>query len=254
MIEPTPASPAPEDGERLSKRISRMMSCSRSEAEQYIAGGFVTVDGCVVEAPQFRVLDQQVAIAAGASLAPVLPVTLLWHKPAGATVTTALDPANPLLNAGNRFAGDRSGIRTLARHIRQQVCVSPLEPQASGLVVFSQDPRVKRKLQEEAALIEHETMVDVRGIVSDEVLARLNETPVIDGRAMLAAKVSRSRQAGESTGLRFAVKGNYPDQIRKMCQAVNLQLLASRRIRIGRMPVAGLQPGQWRYLLGYERF
>jgi 23S rRNA pseudouridine2604 synthase len=35
---------------------------------------------------------------------------------------------------------------------------------------------------------------------------------------------------------------------------VDLRILAMRRIRIGRVPLAGLQPGQWRYLAPHERF
>ena len=68
---------------RLSKRVADMVPCSRREAEQYIEGGWVRVDGQVVETPQFRVGTQTVVIDPKASLAPLLPVTLLLHKPAG---------------------------------------------------------------------------------------------------------------------------------------------------------------------------
>ena len=127
-------------GERLAKRLARQLSCSRSEAEQYIAGGFVTVDGTVVEAPQFRVLDEAaVALDPKASLGALVPVTLLAHKPAGVEATS-----DALLDPGNRFATDRSDIRPLKRHLQQQACGTPLETAASGLVVFTQDPRIPR--------------------------------------------------------------------------------------------------------------
>ena len=51
------------NGIRLAKRVADMVPCSRSDAEQYIEGGWVTVDGVVVEAPQFRVATQRVDIA-----------------------------------------------------------------------------------------------------------------------------------------------------------------------------------------------
>jgi len=44
---------------RLAKRLAESMPCSRGEAERYIAGGWVTVDGAVVEEPGARVLPQQ---------------------------------------------------------------------------------------------------------------------------------------------------------------------------------------------------
>lgn len=40
---------------RLSKRLIEQLGCSRREAELYIEGGWVTVDGVVVEQPQFKV-------------------------------------------------------------------------------------------------------------------------------------------------------------------------------------------------------
>ena len=43
-----------ERGERLAKRVAAMLSCSRREAELYIEGGWVRVEGVVVEEPQFR--------------------------------------------------------------------------------------------------------------------------------------------------------------------------------------------------------
>ena len=240
----------PGTGERLAKRLARQLSCSRSEAEQYIAGGFVTVDGTVVEAPQFRVLDEAaVALDPKARLGALVPVTLLAHKPAGVEATS-----DGLLDPGNRFATDRSDIRPLKRHLQPQACVTPLETSASGLVVFTQDPRIRRKLLEEAALVENETMVDVSGEVTPQALAQLTAGQVVGGRAMLAAKVSISRQADGRTGLRFAIKGCRPGQIGQMCEAAGLTVLSIRRIRVGRLPLAALPAGQWRYLLGYERF
>ena len=43
---------------RLSKRLIEQFGCSRREAELYIEGGWVTVDGVVVEQPQFKVEGQ----------------------------------------------------------------------------------------------------------------------------------------------------------------------------------------------------
>ena len=65
---------------RLAKRVIELTQCSRREAEQYIEGGWVLVDGAVVEAPQFMVTTQQVALHPGATLAPVEPATLMLHS------------------------------------------------------------------------------------------------------------------------------------------------------------------------------
>jgi 23S rRNA pseudouridine2604 synthase len=144
-------------------------------------------------------------------------------------------------------------VRTVSRHLTAQDGVTPLEPDATGLLVFTQEWPVRRKLVQDAALVEHEVIVDVTGAVTPQALQQLNRTPVVDGRAMLPAKVSISRQVGDTTGLRFALKGYHPGQIVQMCAPLGLTVTAIKRIRIGRLAMAGLPPGQWRYLSSFER-
>ncbi len=66
---------------RLAKRLAEIVPCSRREAELYIAGGWVTVDGLVVEEPQFRVSQQKVELHPAAILVPAEPVTIVFHQP-----------------------------------------------------------------------------------------------------------------------------------------------------------------------------
>lgn len=244
---------------RLAKRLAQQLGCSRREAELYIEGGWVRVAGRVVEEPQARVQDEPLELDPHAKAQAIEPVTLLLHKPPGVLGVApgghrqTQPDAFALLDTAHLLPGDRSGLRPLRRHFANQHLVTPLETGASGLLVFTQDWRVQRKLVEEAALVEHEAMVDVRGPVSEEVLRRLQRSAVIDGRAMTGPKVSVSRQTDDVTGLRMAFKGYWPGQIAQLCEQAGLVLLAIRRIRIGRVALSGLAPGQWRYLLGYER-
>jgi len=78
---------ASNTGERLSKRVMQLKGCSRAQAEQYIADGWVQVDGAVVRTPQLRVLQQLVVVDPAATLQDANPITLVLHKPAaGQTV------------------------------------------------------------------------------------------------------------------------------------------------------------------------
>lgn len=241
-----------DDGIRLAKRVAADTNCSRREAELLIENGAVRVDGKVVEVPQARVLaEQRVEIATGARPEPVQVVTILLNKPAGIAFDA---PIPKLLMPAQRSEADESQRPTLQRHFANQHCFTPLEQGASGLIVFTQDPRIERKLVEDAGLMEYEVMVDVRGEVSPQALHRLNQSPVVDGRAMLPAKVSVNRQNEGVTGLRFAMKGAWPGQIAQMCDSVDLRILAMKRLRVGRVPLAGLAPGEWRYLLPHEKF
>ncbi|MDQ1313951.1 MAG: RNA-binding protein [Pseudomonadota bacterium] len=238
------------DPVRLAKRVAELRACSRREAEQLIAGGWVRVDGIVVEEPQFRVDVQHVEIDPLADPGQAEPVTLLLHKPAGYQTADGDKPALQLLTAAALWAEDASGIRPLKMHFAQLNVCAPLETDASGLVVFTQDWRVARKLTEDAATLEHEVIVEVAGELAPNGLKRLNRGIPYHGRTPPAIKVSWQNE----TRLRVALKGAQPGQIPHLCEAVGLKVLSMKRIRLGRVPLAQLPPGQWRYLRADERF
>ena len=144
---------------RLSKRVVEIAGCSRSEAEQYVQGGWVRVDGVVVEEPQFKVTDQQVELDPAAKLEAAEPATFILHKPAGLPSAEAV----ALAIAANRWEGDPSGWRVHKRHFAHQAPAMPLEDAASGLLVLTQDGRVLRRLTEDAGKLEQEFIVDVDG-------------------------------------------------------------------------------------------
>ena len=246
---------------RLAKRLAEMLACSRREAEQYIEGGFVTVNGVVVEEPQARVQNQAIVLSPDASLLALTPVTILLHKPAGyesrdaanASGDAGIQTAAQLLTAANHSPEDRSGIRPLKKHFSSAELLTPLATAASGLVVFSGDWRVVRKLREDARLLEHEVVVEVSGEIRPGGLERLNRIDhgfTYRGALLPPAKVSWQSEKR----LRFALKGEIPGQIAYLCESVGLTIEAMKRLRVGRMPLSQLQPGQWRYLMPYERF
>jgi 23S rRNA pseudouridine2604 synthase len=236
-----------EDPQRLSKVVMALVPCSRREAEQYIAEGWVRVDGTRVEEPQFRVSPaQRVEVDRKANLQPAVPATVLVHKPAG----MADAQAQGLFGSATHWEGDTSGIRRVKSHAVGLLPLLPLPTPASGLAVFSQDGRIVRKLTEDANLIEQELVVDVTGTIAPNGLKRLAGGLVVQGRALPPARVSWQSEAR----LRFAAKGIPPEWVPAMCEQVGLTVTALKRLRIGRVAMAGLPPGQWRYLPAGERF
>jgi 23S rRNA pseudouridine2604 synthase len=235
---------------RLAKRVAEMRGCSRREAEQIITGGWVRVDGIVVEEPQFRVTDQHIEIDPKANPTQTEPVTLLLHKPPGFQMDDGDQPAKQLLSADTLWAEEASGMRPLKKHFSELTTLVPLETDASGLVVFSQDWRVVRKLTEDAATLEHEVIVEVAGELIPHGLKRLNQGISYNGRTPPAIKVSWQNE----TRLRVALKGAQIGQIAHMCEAVGLHVVSMKRIRLGRVPMGKLPVGQWRYLHADERF
>ena len=251
------SAPAPKPtGVRLSKCVMALLQCSRSDAERIICAGHVRVDGQVVDAPPFRVLQQAVTVDPGATAESPQPMTLLLHKPAqwqdgcGESAAPGQD-ARSLLTPAQHLARDPSGIRPLAAHLRQLLPLVELERAASGLVVFSQDWRVQRKLQEDRATLEHEWLLDVLGTVGADTVQRLQHTLQQQG---LHGKVSLGSSQASHSRLRLAVKGSHPGLVAFLCERVGLQIQALERIRLGRVGLGKLPPGQWRYLGAMEKF
>ena len=243
--------PTSDAGERLSKHVAQLVPCSRSEAEKYIEGGWVQVDGRVVEEPQFRVLAQhRIALDPNASLLELASVTLVLNKPPG----LPWDKAHTLATAAKHCPDDPSGTRVLKRHFNQLENLVPLETGASGLMVFSQDWRTVRKLNEDIGAMEHELVVDVQGEVGADTLKRIAHALNDERHPLPSAKVSVNSASPERSKLRFAIKGAHPGLVAHLCEQVGLEVLALRRIRLGRVALSDLPMGQWRYLEGHERF
>ncbi|MBU0903295.1 MAG: rRNA pseudouridine synthase [Gammaproteobacteria bacterium] len=231
---------------RLSKRLIEVIGCSRREAELYIEGGWVTVDGVVVEEPQFKVGEQRVELLADAVLTPSEPVTLLLNVPAGHYPDRAIES----IGAANHWADDASGIRPLKSHFARLNSCAPLQAGADGLHVLTQDWRIERKLKEDLSKLEQEYVVEVIGTLSASQLKRLAQGLIFNGVALPPCKVSWQNE----TRLRFALKNPLPGQLVFMCNSVDLKVLSMKRIRIGGVSMGKVPPGQWRYLAGKERF
>jgi 23S rRNA pseudouridine2604 synthase len=231
-----------DEGIRLAKRVAETAACSRADAERYIAGGWVSVDGEVVDEPATRVLPaQRVELLPGATAEEPQPVTILLHKPAGLHGKAALDSLQ--LDA---LYPAYEGERALKRHLTRLTPAMPLEAMASGLVVFSQDWRIVRKLGQDSDRIEQEYVAEVTGAIAEDGLKRLNA----GGKPNAPIKASWQSEAR----LRFAGKGIVPGQIEALCAQVGLQVTGLRRLRIGRLALSSLPVGQWRYLRDIEKF
>jgi 23S rRNA pseudouridine2604 synthase len=241
------------EGIRLAKRVAEQVSCSRAEAERYIAGGGVSVDGVVVEDPATRVTPgQTVVLLPGASADEAPPVTILLHKPSGMNAGVGSRGASALdcLTQETLVAGMHGAPRFLKRHLARLTLTTPLETDASGLLVYTQDFRVARKLIDDGDRVEHEFVVDVAGAIQDGGLELLNHGLKFSGKPINPMKVSWQSEGR----LRFAAKGMRPGQIEHMCAAVGLEVTDIKRLRVGRISMGALPAGQWRYLAEYERF
>jgi 23S rRNA pseudouridine2604 synthase len=243
---------------RLSKRMSELGIASRREADEWIALGYVRVDDRIVSELGSRVMPhQRVTIDAKAKFQQAQRVTVLINKPVGYVSGQAEDgyePAVVLVTPDRLWREDRSGTRFLRSHLNHLVPAGRLDIDSVGLLILTQDGRVAKQLIGEDSEVEKEYLVrvaslDPRGL-SDSGLALLRHGLELDGEALRPAQV----EWVNDDQLRFVLTQGKKRQIRRMCEAVGLQVLGLKRVRIGNVMLGDLPTGQWRYLRADEAF
>jgi len=189
-------------------------------------------------------------------------VTILLHKPIGYVSGQAEDghePAVVLIQPRNRWREDRVHERFMPAHMKGLAPAGRLDIDSTGLLVFTQDGRIARRLIGEDSEIEKEYLVRVSyGDVAINVqaafpaaqVARLRHGLSLDDRPLKPARVDWQNPEQ----LRFVLTEGKKRQIRRMCEAVGLVVTGLKRVRIGSVVLGKLPPGQWRYLRDDERF
>ena len=249
-------SPAPGDapvGVRVSKLMAERGLCSRREADEYIVRGWVYVDGERITElgtradPSARItLDQQ------ARATQLRQMTILLNKPVGyvsGQPEPGFQPAMVLIKPENQHRTTDTPIFH-ASHLKGLAPAGRLDIDSTGLLVLTQDGRVARQLIGENSKVEKEYLVRVEGRIAENGLALLNHGLELDGRALKPAEVEWLND----DQLRFILHEGRKRQIRRMCELVGLCVIGLKRVRIGRIRLADLPLGQWRYLRDNEIF
>ena len=242
------------DGPRLSKRMSELGLCSRREADEWIENGWVKVDGKVVATLGVRVpRDAKIEIDQAASRHQSEQVTILLNKPVGYVSGQPEDghePAMVLIKPENRWEEDPSPTKFVHGHLRGLAPAGRLDIDSTGLLVFTQDGRVAKRLIGADSEVEKEYLVRVQGTLTEDQLKLLRHGMELDGVKLKPAQVSWANE----DQLRFALREGRKRQIRRMCEMVGLVVTGLKRVRTGGVPLGKLPPGQWRYLRREEKF
>jgi 23S rRNA pseudouridine2604 synthase len=253
---PRPPKPAPaeeRDDPRLSKRMSELGLCSRREADEWIENGWVKVDGVVATLGVRVTRDAKIEVEPAASRHQSEQVTILLNKPVGYVSGQPEDghqPAMVLIHPDNRWPEDPSNIKFTHMHLRGLAPAGRLDIDSTGLIVFTQDGRVAKRLIGQDSEVEKEYLVRVEGTLDEEGLKKLRHGLELDGVKLKPAQVSWANE----DQLRFALREGRKRQIRRMCEMVGLVVTGLKRVRTGGVPLGKLPVGQWRYLRRDEKF
>jgi 23S rRNA pseudouridine2604 synthase len=247
---------------RLNKRMAELGICSRREADDWIARGWVKVNGSVAVMGLKVIAQDRIEVDRLAEGHQATQVTILLNKPMGYVSGQAEDghqPAVTLIQSGSHWNGDATRLRFAPSQLRGLAPAGRLDIDSIGLLVLTQDGRIARQLIGEDSEMEKEYLVRVTyGEFETEVqkafptaqVARLRHGLALDGQPLKPARIEWQNPEQ----LRFVLKEGKKRQIRRMCEQVGLKVVGLKRIRIGQVVLGNLPIGQWRYLAPNERF
>jgi 23S rRNA pseudouridine2604 synthase len=247
-----------EDKVRLSKLMAEKGLCSRREADVYIAEGRVFVDGEKVSVLGTKVpRTARITLDSEALKTQKSLVTIVLNKPVGyvsAQPEPEYTPAIRLITPENQYLPEKtteSGRRQTLKpeHFEGLAVCGRLDIDSQGLLIFSQDGRIAKKIIGENSEVDKEYLVRVDGALSRANLELLRHGLVLDGKPLKPAEVDWANE----DQLRFVLNEGKKRQIRRMCEAVGLKVRGLKRVRVGKLMLGKLPEGQWRFLEPHER-
>ncbi|CAH0485217.1 unnamed protein product [Peronospora farinosa] len=242
---------------RLAKLMAQQGLCSRREADAYIQAGDVLVNGKQVQAKWITVpRDSDVRLDFRAQRHQNEKVTLILNKPLGFVSSqpeSNKTPAVRLLTFENECqvlsrVKPRQNAEPLS--LQKMAVCGRLDVNSSGLLLFTQDGKVAKKLLDPKGGIEKEYLVRV-DLNLDPVTGEIRKKV-----EMLRAGVTseegityraKSVEVLNANQLRVILTEGKNRHLRRMCEHVGLGVVALKRVRIGSVKLGSLPVGQWRY-------
>lgn len=231
------------DTVRIQKALSDEGIMSRRKAEEAVAQGRVTVNGhpaqpgnpVNIRKDVIAVDGQRVQFAKKREL-----VYLVLNKPRGYVTTTSDE------------LGRKCVTELLADAPARVYPVGRLDRNSEGLLLFTNDGQFANFIMHPSHHIQKTYRVTVHQDVGDDIAVKLSTGVDIgkDGVKEMTAPASvqvLTKEQGR-TVLQITIGEGKNRQVRRMCEAVGLEVVRLRRTSVGPLKLGMLAPGQWREL------
>ncbi|MGI6404437.1 MAG: pseudouridine synthase [Oscillospiraceae bacterium] len=228
---------------RIQKVLSEQGILSRRKAEEAVAQGRVTVNGRPCQIGQTVDPRRDVIALDGQRLEfdrNRKTVTLMLHKPRGVVTTTSDEK------------GRKSVMDLLEKYPHRVYPVGRLDMQSEGLLLLTNDGNLANRIMHPRSHLGKTYRVTVRSLITEEQVINLSTGVPLDGRPTLPAKVHVLSSEPGRTVLQLTIFEGRNRQVRRMCEAVGLEVARLRRTAIGPIKLGMLPPGQYRELTPAE--
>ncbi len=229
---------------RIQKALAIAGVCSRRAAEEMIKAGRVQCNGRPVGLGDKTDMAKDVLSVDGQRVFMPRKREKLYyvlHKPRGYITTTSDEQG-------------RKTVMQLMEQIEERVYpIGRLDKDSEGMLIFTNDGNFANLLMHPSHGVTKLYRVTVRPHASEEQIIQLTNGVVLDdGTKTAPATIKVTSDSPERTVLEMAIKEGKNRQIRRMCEAVNLQVIRLRRTAIGAVKLGMLKPGQFRELTPAE--
>ncbi len=227
----------------LSRALSKLGLCSRSQAETAVRDGRVRVNGRRVIDSSRRVTPESDAITLDGVVAEAAIRTyVMLNKPRG-LVTTRSDPR---------------GRDTVYRCLTDPALpflgpVGRLDQASEGLLLFTNDTQWANAISAPASHVRKTYHVQINRVPDDTLLVALRRgTDDDDGTLSGATRVETLRAGARHGWLLIELDEGKNRQIRRMLEAFDVAVLRLVRVGIGPLALGTLPKGAWRQLTSGE--
>jgi len=245
------------DKVRLSKLMSERGICSRREADDYIARGLVSVDGVQISElgtkfdPHCKIILSSEALKQQKNL-----VTIILNKPIGyvsGQPEPGYEPAIRLITPENQWK-EQKNPKLKMGDLKNIAVTGRLDIDSQGLLLFTQDGRLAKKIIGENSDVEKEYIVRVKYLGPESKLPEDKLNLLRHGLSLEGVKLKKATVEWiNEDQLRFVLKEGKKRQIRRMCELVNLKVTGLKRVRLGQLKLGKLPEGQWRFVESDEK-
>ncbi len=222
---------------RLQKYMAENGIASRRKSEELIAAGKVRVNGKIAAiGDKVDPKHDKVTVSGKRVVKVKKNVYIMLHKPRG-FITTMHDEM------------DRKCVAELIRDVPERVYpVGRLDRESEGLLLLTNDGEFANALTHPSRHVPKTYRVTVRPDVTKEQLAAFENGVEIDGRPTLPAEVRVLDKQEGRVVLEVVIYEGRNRQIRKMCEALGLEVARLKRTKIGSLKLGMLKQGEYRYL------
>ena len=230
-----------DDRIRLQKYMSECGVASRRKSEELIAKGAVKVNGAVAKIGDTVDPKRDIITLNGKKIEnKTVAKYIMLHKPRG-FVTTMSDELG------------RRCVASLVEDVGERVYpIGRLDRNSEGLLLLTNDGEFANAVMHPSRHIKKRYRVTVRGEVTDDKLTTLASGVKIDTGVTLPCTVAVLAEEENRTVLEFTIAEGKNRQIRKMCEAVKLQIVRLKRNAVGNIKLGMLKPGEWADLTAEE--